>query len=166
MKAGSAQGKVKELGVEISTEFVGEPVPYFRQFADQIIFQPGEAMQLGARCALNEFRREDTVGRMLAVPQHHARPVLSGIVFVLGPKVLFGHTCLVVVLYHHHRPGRVAKFPQPGDVIAQQHVAIHEDSPAAVFHQVRHQETAVDEVVTAVGMFFHIKAQIVQSQRI
>src|SRR5262249_47663234 len=51
----------------------------------------------------------------------------------------------VIVLDHLHGEPLVAQGPQLRDVVAHEHVAVHEDAPAFVAAEVGHQETREGE---------------------
>lgn len=103
---------VQKLRLGILPVFIAKPVPFDRQFPYLFIVQPSEPVQELAVCRahpLSVFEVRD----MPAVPQDHARPVLSRVIVVfgfhLGPDVLPRVFRFVVVLDDLDRITRVSK---------------------------------------------------------
>jgi hypothetical protein len=105
-----------------------------RQGADLVVTgEPLEAVQLQARGAVDELRREGRAA--LALKQHQRAPVLFGVAGLLGPKKFHRLAGQVLVLHDHQRVALIAQLPELGDIAASEHVAVHEDRPAAVLQQ-------------------------------
>ena len=96
--------------------------------------EPVKAVQVEPGCCVDVLRREG--GATAAVEQHKRAPVLLGVGALHFTKELLGFAGLVVVLHAEHREVVVALGPELGDVASAEHVAVHEDSPALVAHQV------------------------------
>ena len=103
-----------------------------------ISFEPMEAVKFKTRCRVHVVGRE--LGAAAAVQQHQRTPVLlrvGALHFAEKFHCLIRH---VFVLHAHRRIGLILLIPQGLDVLATEHVAVHENRPSLVAHQVGNQE--------------------------
>lgn len=120
-------------------------VPPMRQLADEaVVAEPFELVQFEPGRAVHVVWRQRAASRV--VEQHHARPILLA-VRCLGPvEKLGGLGRAVVVLDAHYGVAFVSQGPELGNVVAHQHVAIHEQRPTVVAAQAGREEAREREV--------------------
>jgi hypothetical protein len=116
-----------------------EVVPRRRDLADQrIVLEPLELMQLQSAGGVDVLRRQRPAAGV--VEQHDARPVLLAVGGLRCAEELGGLDRPMVMLDTHHRAVVIAQRPEAGDVLAHEHVAVHEHRPPLVAAEVRCQE--------------------------
>mmetsp|Transcript_28045 Transcript_28045/g.72150 ORF Transcript_28045/g.72150 Transcript_28045/m.72150 type:complete len:263 (+) Transcript_28045:360-1148(+) len=123
-----------------------QEVPGVRDGAYEVVVgDPGEAVQVGAALRVDQAQLDGLVGRVAAVPKHHAAPVLAGVGALCATRELLRHGRLVVVLDAHDGLAVIDLVQQVGDVALEQEVIVHKHGPALVVVQVGHKEAAVGE---------------------
>ena len=120
-------------------------VPAVGDFADEVVtVEPMEPVQVETTGRIHIMRRKRFT--LDAIEQHHAGPVLflvAGLWRAQELGIFLGH---VVVLHYLHRIVIVAQGPQFGDILKDQHVAIHENGPSLVVAEVGREESRKGEV--------------------
>jgi hypothetical protein len=134
-------------------------VPPWRERSNLLIPEPPESVDVGRHGLCHVFRRQDPVGVVRAVPQHHARPVLARVIDIPVLKrradVFAGIASLVVVLDHADRLVEdvgLALRPQFRDIPIHHHVAIGEDGPTDEIAQVGDEVAGKDECIGAIPL--------------
>jgi len=119
-------------------------VPALGHGADLVItVEPVEAVELQARGCVHIVGCEG--GAATAVEQHQRAPVLFGVGALHLSEELHGFTGNVIMLDALHGELLISQCPEIGDVAAGEHVAVHEEGPALVAHQIGHQEAGERE---------------------
>src|SRR5258706_12609451 len=113
------------------------------QFTDLLILKPLKAMQLFSTSSSYIVWSQNLVSVVPAVPEHHARPVLTGVVhigaFQLCSHVLALKASLIIMLdelYGDIECSAVLLFPQFCNVGVHHHIAIAEHCPTREITQV------------------------------
>ena len=112
--------------------------------------EPVEAVQVEPGCCVDVFRREG--GAAAAIKQHQRAPVLLGVGALHFAEELLRFAGLVVVLNAEQGKVLVALGPELGDVAAAEHVAVHEDRPALVDHQVGNEKAGEGKISALLGV--------------
>jgi hypothetical protein len=74
---------MQELGVGVWPVFIGQPIPFFGEFTNTLIFYPREAVELTTSGALDELGSKSPVRKAITIPQYNTTPIFSRIVFIL-----------------------------------------------------------------------------------
>lgn len=108
------------------------------------IIEPVKGMQIAPRHEIDLFRRQVPVSRMFAIPEDKARPILAVILQLNTAVHLIGiGRRIVIMLDAHHGIALVAKLEEVLDIGEKDHIAIHEQGPTFVFHEMRDQKARV-----------------------
>ncbi len=123
---------------------IHQVVPATLDGADfMVAAEPMEAVQVEPGCCVDVFGCEG--GAAAAVEQHQGAPVLLGVGALHFTKELLGFAGLVIVLHAEQGEIVIPLVPELGDVAAAEHVAVHEDRPSLVAHQVGNQKACEGE---------------------
>ena len=114
--------------------------------------EPVKAVQVEPGCCVDVFGAEG--GATAAVEQHQGAPVFLGVGALHFTKELLGFAGLVIVLHAEQGELVVALGPEFSNVVAAEHVAIHEDRPALVAHQVGDKKAGERESRSLLGVSF------------
>ena len=115
-----------------------------------VALKPVETVQLQPRCRVDVIHCEP--GATAAVKQHQRTPVFLGVSGLDLAEELHRFTWHVIMLHAHGTISVIALIPQLLDVGATEHVAIHEQRPTLVTHQMGHQEAGERKACALLGV--------------
>ena len=110
-ETGRPEREVHQRGVGVVLVFGREPVPLQWQTSDEVVIQPTESMKVGPGLTLDQRRCQEGIGRVTAIPEDDAGPVLSWVILVSISEVLLEGLRLVVMLDHLDGLGGITKIP-------------------------------------------------------
>lgn len=115
-----------------------------------ITTKPVETVQVEPGCCVDVLRREGSAAA--AVEQHQGAPVFFRVGALNLTQEFLGFAGLMIMLHAEKSKRFIALVPEFNNIATAEHVAVHEDRPALIAHEVRNYKASEGEGRTLIGV--------------